>query len=332
MNKLLTICLVASCLLVACVGKPKYTYFMENDFREGIKLYRSADINIFGNIEQYCVVDSFIVVMLKQNTSMFGLYNANTLSEIKSWGNKGRAGNEYLMPKVIKYADSRFVIWDKPCSRMEFYDVNHPSYMEQIETKEINDMPNLVCHAGNNTFVYERQYPHEISLFQWRLGDEPIKMTTLTEYAERYKNSDVYSGFLEADESRNRVIYAFQFIDGFDIMDMNGKTLKKVRRKNSSAPSLNSNGGIDGYNSNTYCFGLRKGTESFFLYHVGFCGTEWLKDMKRRTYIEEFDWDGNPLRRYELPMIVSNLDCLLNGRFVIQDNTSEDAILQIFSF
>ena len=328
MNKI--VISLISCMLIACTGKPKSFYITDEDFKESIKLHRSANIDVFGNIKKFCVVDSFLLVNLSQDESIFCLYNTNSLSMIKSWGNIGRAGNEYLFPIVIKYDDDRFVIWEKSYKRMEFYNVHNLDNTDIVETKEITDMPNLVSHAGDNIFVYERLYPREISLFRWHLGEDPLMITTLKDYATLFKDSNVYAGFLETDENRDRIVYAFQFIDGFDILDMNGDLIKKVRRKNSPGPSLNHNGGIDGFVSNTYCFGLQKGKNSFFLYRVGFSGTEWIEDMKRVTYLEEFDWDGNPLRRYELPMIISGFECMRDGRFIIQDNTSEDATLQIF--
>jgi hypothetical protein len=323
---------LVSCLLIACsTAKPKSFYITDEDFKESIKLHRSASIDVFGKVKKCYAVDSLILISLSQNDSIFSLYNANSLSKIKSWGNIGRAGNEYLHPSIIKYDDAHFAIWGKTHKRMEIYNVHNISDMCLMEAEEVNDMANLVFHAGDNIFVYERLRPREISLFRWRLGEAPSLLATLKEYDDLYQNSEVYSGFLEADESKNRVIYAFQFMDGFDLFDMNGSLLKKVRRKNSSAPSLNNNGGIDGFTSNTYCFDLRKGKDSFFLYRVGFSGTEWIENMERVTYIEEYDWDGNPLRRYELPMIISGFDCIQDGRFVIQDNASEDAILQIFT-
>lgn len=314
-------------VLISCTKKPEYTYITDDDFKENIQLHRKGNIDVFGHIDEFCVVDSLIAVELSQDTAVFGIYNLNTSSFVRSWGNKGRAENEYLIPRVIKYNDSCFIIWDKTYAKMEFYDLNNLDHFNKKETKEINDMPLSICYTGDEIFVYDRKYSNEISLFRWHLGDTPVLIATLDEYADRYENSKAYSGFLEANLKGDRVIYAFQYMDGFDLFDMNGNKIKQIRRKDSENPPYE----ISHRDAVTYCFGIRKGEYGFFLYRVGFTGEELLKERDRVTYIEEYDWDGNPIRRYELPMFVSNFDRIPDGRFVIQDDTSEDAALQIFA-
>lgn len=316
-------------LITACNNNVNEEFIDETDFKETKSLIKSDNIiRDILYVDDFIVTDKSLIIKNDFDSLIFKAYDLNNLSHIKSWGFKGKASNEYLMPRLIKISDNKFSIFDKTSSKFELFDVSMMDICDKLDI-DIYDMPMSICYIGNNTFIYDRIQSDNLSLFRWTIGKPPILINDFNNYSQKYKNSNIYNGFIAADSTSDRIIYAFQYIDGFDILDSNGDVIKKIRRKDHTDPVLKDNS-IDYMNATTYCFGLRSNKNGFYIYRVGYSGAELKQDMNRITYIEEFDWNGNPIRRYEIPFFISNFEYTSDNRFILQDNMSEEEPLKIF--
>lgn len=81
-----------------------------------------------------------------------------------------------------------------------------------------------------------------------------------------------------------------------------------------------------------YYFGVRTTNKAIFLYYVGHNGGELSENLNVTTYIEKYDWDGRPLKRFQLNNFIWNFD-LLPGtkpeeeRFIGLDQSNEDPFI-----
>ena len=298
------------------------------DFGEPVPLTRSEKaVRGFMSVDEFFVVDSLLVIENSRSDSIFMVYGLGSLDLLYSWGTIGRSANEYTMPKLIK-DDNNLIIADFNSQKMEWWEPSRHLLTGKKDMRS-EDMPQSIVNAGDDLFVYDRIRPNELDLFTWKPGEKPSKIFDFEYLRQRYNNTGVYLGFLGVNAKRSRIIYAYQYINGFDILDMKGNILKMIRKEEGGEPVLNGNS-IDYLQSKTYCFGIRTRDESFFLYYVGYSGSELVSDPNRVTYIEEYDWEGKPLHIYSLPSFVSGFDIISDNAVICQDNYSENEPMVIF--
>jgi hypothetical protein len=328
MKLILELFLFSAIVFASCSdGKTEKIAF--RDFGEPIPLTRS-DKALKGLIavDEFFVADSLVVIKNSRADSIFMVYDLENLDLLYSWGTKGRSSKEYILPRLIKTGDNNLIIADFSSKKMEWWDLSRQLLTGKSEIRSM-DMPQSIAVTGDSLFIYDRTRPEELDMFKWNMAHQPVEIFDFEYLAKKYSNSGIYLGYLGANKEASRIIYAYQYINGFDLLDVDGNILKKVRRESGGVPRLSANA-IDYLKSKTFCFGLRAYEKSFFLYYVGYDGDELMSERERTTYIEEYDWDGKPLRIYSLPTFVSGFDVISEDAFICQDDYSEDEPLVIF--
>lgn len=313
-------------LLLSCSAK-EYSYISETDFSEIIRMEKKGGFDVLARIDAMTVVGNKLLVRADQSTNIFSLYDLN--GEVrKTWGNKGRAPGEYMVPMISKVDFNSFMVYDIPIERKEYYLINGDSLFmqESIKLNNMHDMPLSIHSMNKNTIVYDRRQPKELSIYKYHDDGTIIHITSMEDYKEIYSDSKVYMGYMEINPMGDCFVYAFQYIDGFDIYDMQGNAICKVRRESFKTPS-NSDYSLQ----KTYCFAIDKSENGFLLYRVNYSGNELMNNLSCVTYIEEYDWSGNPIRRYELPLFASNIAYIGNGEFMVYDAYSEDESIKHFA-
>lgn len=313
-------------LLWSCSAK-EYSYISETDFSETIRMEKKGGFDVLARIDAMTVVGNKLLVRADQSTNIFSLYDLN--GEVrKTWGNKGRAPGEYMIPMISKVDSNSFMVYDIPIERKEYYLINHDTVFiqESVTLRNMYDMPLSICCMNKNTILYDRRQPKELSIFQYTDNGATKLITSLDDYKEIYPDSKVYMGYLEINPMQDCFVYAFQYIDGFDIYDIQGNVVCKVRRESFKTPSQS-----DYSLQKTYCFAIDKSENGFLLYRVNYSGEELMNNSSCVTYVEEFGWSGNPIRRYELPLFASNIAYIGNGEFMVYDAYSENESIKYFA-
>ena len=328
MRKLIFIMAVA--LISSCNND--ITYISDEDFSKTIKMKKSLGIDaLINDVTRMIRTGDEVVVQNYRDSAMFCVYNYKSGELVHSWGYRGRADNEYLFPEIFQLNDGKFGINDMGKTKMEFYDdfTSQPSSVTKYEKLPMS--VNEICYLYGNEYVFFDDTPSKLTLCKWKVGEEPTPLPSLDYYAEKYSESHSYIGFLGTNRA-DKIVYAFNFIDGFDMFDAEGNLTKRVRRKDSNGIST-----FTGYEDNEqdedfriFSFRIYTDYDGFYIYRVNSTNSELNKSLERTTYIEQFDWEGHPVRRYELPMFVRHFCPLGDGKFMVYDITSENEALQIF--
>lgn len=323
--------LFVAAIMVACSRGNVY-YVADEDFAETVKMKKTLGIDaLINDVSKFVKSGDHIIVENYRDSAIYCAYNYKSGELVRSWGYKGRANNEYSLPEIIQLEDGKFGINDMGKCRMEFYDNfdGHPSSI--VEYDDLQMGVNDICHLQTNEYVYYNIIPGESTIYKWKVGEKPTPLPALDIYAERYTEEAAYGGFLGTNGD-GKILYAFTYIDGFDIFDAEGNCVKQVRRKGSNGAST-----FEGYKEDesdedykVFSFRACCDKDGFYIYRVNYSSAELDESLERTTYIEQFDWDGRPIRRYELPMFFRNLCALGDGKFVVYDITSENEALQIF--
>jgi len=140
----------------------------------------------------------------------------------------------------------------------------------------------------------------ERKITKWRNGETPVEIYNFDpdQFKDLRESFHSFRGRLAINEREEKLVYAYQFLRRFDIINFDGELIKTVEIS-PSTPLLPEK--FDPENAVFSYMAIRASTDSFFLLYIGHSNKEAQeKNYQLTTYIEEFDWDGYPLRRYQL--------------------------------
>lgn len=329
MKKILFVAIAA--IAFSCTSR-NYTYISDEDFGPAIKLEKTLGIDaLINDVARMVKIGDEVIVQNFRDSAIFCVYNYKSGELVHSWGYIGQANNEYQFPDIIKLEDDRFGIYDGGKNKIEYYDNTTTPPSKTIGLKPLNLASNDMTHLGGNEYVFYFPMPSKRTIYKWEIGEEPIPLPALDAYAEKYSDSNAYDGFIATNE-KDKIVYAFNYIDGFDIFDTDGNCINSIRRKGTNGIST-----FTGYKDNeseedfrVFSFHVSADKDGFFIYRVNHTNSELNESLERTTYIEQFDWEGRPLRRYEYQGFIRNFCPLGDGKFIIYDITSENEALQIY--
>ncbi len=317
-------------LFTAC--QSEHVRFDEKDFAE-ITPLKGEDIAVkeLLNVHSFLVKNDLLIVQNDRQDSIFMGINIHSGHCDKAWGRKGHGPDEYLYPRLVNSGENEFEIIN--FGNKNIITAHLPSYeLEKKELEKMSDFPLNIVSAGENKYVYDVMMPRKQHLFVWNYGEKPQLIYTFPDLKEKYKNTSVYNGFLTANSKNNRIVYVYQYLRRFDILDFSGKRINSIEVTPNKSVKLQSNGNIDYVNSMVYYMGVKSTEKFFYLYYVGYTGDELQDNLKVPTYIEQYDWNGSPIKRYQLDRFIFDFDIKSDNMFIGLDRYSEDKPFIKFSY
>lgn len=135
-----------------------------------------------------------------------------------------------------------------------------------------------------------------------------------------------YAGGYAINSDKNRIIYAYNFFRQIHLFDLNGNLLRilKGKGKNDHKTGNNMYDWMDNHqNANYYSpYGVNTTDQYiYFIYLDGITIDDSINNKnKKRTLIEQYDWNGNPIRRIEL-------DRTTSGAYLIDEDKNKIYLL-----
>ena len=309
-------------VLFGCINqneKENIQSISEEDFKENIQLREERKVTKeMLNVRNFFVQDSFLVVNNSRKDSLFMVFDLSTFKCLHSWGRRGHGPNEHgLFTHTVKLSDDSFQIADFSRYRIDTYAL--PKFNLVSENKIVNErkeralrhIPQKLLTDGHY-YYYDNFIKHELFLSKWQNGETPEEIYDFGKYKKTYKSSSFYWGCLGLNKEHNRIVYAYKYLRRFDLLDLDGNYIKTV--KINPYPTIHERGKNLDREKSTMCYmAVRASKDSFYIYYLGYTVDE-LEDKGRKiaTYIEEFDWNGNPVNRYKLNRVISDFEIIKN--------------------
>lgn len=327
-------------MFIRCKDKnPNIHKVYEDDFQNKINLKenRKATKEML-NVRDLFVQDSLLLVNNSKTDTIFKIFSLNSFTCINSWGIEGRGPEEYGTYKyLIRVSSKKFQIADFSKSWIETYTIPDFTLEKKQKIKNnkpsgIREIPQRIVTSDGIHYYYDNLFRQKLSIKKWRNGEKPFIINDFSHIKESFGSPTFYTGELAINTKKNKLIYAYNYLRRFDIMDLNGEIIKIIEVL-PSAPSPVERSNSNYVPESTMCYmGIRADDDSFFLYYVGYPPTELEEnDMLLPCYIEEYDWKGNPLNRYKLNQYISTFDIIENGKqnvsFVGVDITRKNPLI-----
>ena len=328
-------------VLFACInrnGKENIQSISEEDFKGHIQLREERKVTKeMLNVRNFFVQDSFLIVNNSRKDSLFMAFDLSTFKCLHSWGRRGHGPDEHgLFTHIIKLPGDSFQIADFSRYRIDTYAL--PKFDLVAENKIVNErkqralrhIPQKLITDGRY-YYYDNFIKHELFLSKWRNGETPEEICDFGRYKKIYGSSSFYWGCLGLNKERNRIVYAYKYLRRFDLLDLDGNYIKTVEIN--PYPTIHGRGKNLNREKSTMCYmTARTSKKSFFVYYLGHSANELEEGGSRTaTYIEEFDWDGNPINRYELNRVISDFEIIENNKkqvsFIAIDEENDNPLI-----
>lgn len=320
MKKYINCLFAISMLLCSCRNeKSKIKTVTENDFPEYLNLkediLRTKEML---NIRNFFVQDSFLIINNSRKDSLFMIFDLNTLDCVTSWGLKGKGPGEYgtfthlmnISSEKFQVADfSRYLI--QTYSIPEFKLVDEQKISNDRLENQLKEIPQKILTTDGLLYFYDNFIGNELLLTKWENGYPPIVINRFDSFKEKYKSSLTSWGSMALNRKLDRIVYAYHYFRRFDIINFQGEIIKTVEITPSTPEPIEHGRNLDIENSVLCYMGAKAFKDSFFLYFLGRSQKEMLnKEIPIHCYIEEYDWNGNPIKRYELNKYISDFEII----------------------
>ncbi len=165
----------------------------------------------------------------------------------------------------------------------------------------------------DSSFIYENYSETGVGELVKITGGEREVIHNFADIVKVTHDQYGYRGAMGVNGVSGRIVYAYQYLRRFDIYEADGKIVSINLDRNAASPEIYK-GQLDRLNSTIHYSAASVTDDRIYLYYIG-KSPKGLAEFGNVTYVEEFDWDGNPIKRYELNAFYSFV-AYQGGRFV----------------
>jgi hypothetical protein len=290
--------------------------FYESDFPEKIKLTGVEMLfdSLIWNPYGINVRDSFLYVRNGDTQYFFDIFRiseSDTCKFVHHCLTYGNGPNDRLYPVIIPSNDSNIWIYDFYSMTLSKYDSIefHTNTMPVALAKyDAHYQDRKVTLLDSQSFLIASQNLHESRFSIFSFDGQLVKQigvpmfddkTVFFEDIEIEKILNVNKNIVT--NGKDRIIVSFHETDLIEIFDFDGNKIKQIFGPNQYLPNVNTNNMHD-------CYTNSQAVDSEVW--LKYSGRHYRDYDSHANYIHVFDWDGTPLRIYELdiPIIFFAVD------------------------
>lgn len=340
MSKNILVLLFMFMLAFGCGKNKNKESLLIDNFQQQIALKEKRIItNEFINVRNFFVRDSFVFINNQRDDSVLMVFDLNTANCIKAWGRRGKAPDEFgAFTHLINLPNNRFIVGDFSKYSIATYSfpdldlIDKHKNLELYVSKANRDIPQSIIALDEKHFIYTNLF-QDYSIKKWEKGNYPNTINTF----EHLKNDadfphTYYFGSIALSAKQKRIVYAYRYLRKIDILDFEGRIIKTI----TLTPNINPNikrGKLDLKRTTMSYIGARATDDSFYLLFIGHSPME----IERQnflipSYIEEYDWNGNPITRFRVNRYIHDFDIVNYGdsiSFIGIDLTDEHQLIHL---
>lgn len=290
----------------------EFFYKNKNPFGETIELtgeQKIADTVIFKVGETQAIIKDELMIMKNNRRFMlFQLPDLNFLGYTNATFGKGP--DEFLDPKLVSTPNDDIISYIFESTNQKLYSLDRTGKISPMpfnfnEKKHRNYSDKELINIAPGDYIYCETTSKGKSIFRTQTkGDSTeIKEVLNLSLNPKLKSWTTYIGDFVANPKLNRMAYAYKYFKIIKFMDLDGKTIKTVNFERETFDE-NSIYQIDGLDANiTHYWGACAQDKYVYFLYSGRTPYDVVKEWSKGLhyiYVEQYDWNGNPIRKYKL--------------------------------
>lgn len=238
------------------------------------------------------------------------LFKLPELKSIMFLGNIGNGPGELLYPYLIDTPDTGAICYVTDLIKYgTLFRLTNDYRLEAIDSplKSISSYhAEHIYHLGGNEYMYVEKRNEGMDIMKSRIENDSILTEKVYHLNLRstQQNWAAYMGCFGVNAAKNRMVYAYKYYRKLKFMDLDAKQVRTVTFRKEIDFDDNSLNFADGMDRNvTQYYELYVQPDYVYISYSGKTPVEKMKEImnhKYYLYIEQFDWNGNPIRKFKL--------------------------------
>ena len=250
------------------------------------------------------------VDVFSQDLHPFIIFDYPAMTYVTEAGKYGNGPDEFIFGDIIPTTDPNCLCYLMEITRDKLYKltrkgeiVPYPYSFKSSTSKE--NFKEYIHNIGKDDFIYTDKSKSGRSIFRsYPEGDSIIcKELCSLQVDPELKSPFAYMGYFAVNPEKNRMAFAYKYYKKLKFMTMDASVIKDIDydRQKFDEKTLHKVDGLD-YNL-THYWGISGCDDYVYLVYSGRTPrevtAEWNEDNVY-IYVEQYDWNGNPIRKYRL--------------------------------
>jgi hypothetical protein len=277
-------------------------------FGETINL-TGKPVNIKENIkpEQLFVKENYLITNNQRKDSVFMIFEIPSMKCVAAFGERGNGPNEFGYPRIVETAEDSILFY--------IYDINekvykvsiknlYPEYYITLSKKSRSFDEKQIVFINNKTAYYSATASKSEMIYYFNKDSIPQDKSIIDLAIHGIKGSwATLIGDFGINTNCGRIAYAYKYFKRLRIIDINSlKARNIIFEATNIEKGLNDIATLEPTNI-THYWGMSANNEYFWMLYSGRTPVDVYNDNRNKRkyiFVEKFDWNGNPVRRYKL--------------------------------
>ncbi|MDH6344229.1 hypothetical protein M2480_003163 [Parabacteroides sp. PFB2-12] len=244
-----------------------------------------------------------------ENPGMYMLFRLPDFQYITSFGKRGNGPDEFLFPHIFPTGKKDALSYVYESSRKELYKANFDGELTSVGV-EFEKVPKAVRSdiygfaADDNTYYYTEIVPRGRAFFRAKMEGDSLQTEQLynISFSEKHKSWSAYIGDFLVHPEGKRLVYAYKYFKRILFYDTESGVAKTVDFNKEGVVAANDIVTL-GPDNVTFYWGASCSADYIYLTYSGRTPIQVTKENNEGDgyiFVEQFDWHGNPIRKYKL--------------------------------
>jgi hypothetical protein len=265
------------------------------------------DIKENTNAEQLFIKDKYLITNNQRKDSIFMIFELPAMKCIAAFGAKGMGPGEFNYPRIIQTEEDSVLFYIYEYFNEKVYKVTlkhlKPEYYLTLPKNRSYDDKQIIF-TSSKTGYYASAGDKGKKVYYFNKDSLPQQKIFNDLAIKGVKGSwSTLIGDFGMNVNEGRIAYAYKYFKRLKIVDIRSNIEKNLifEAKNLDK-GLNDVQTLEPTNI-THYWGMSAGKKYFWMLYSGRTPVSVYNDnqhKKKYIYVEKFDWNGNPVRRYKL--------------------------------
>ena len=246
------------------------------------------------------------VDVFSQDLHPFIIFDYPEMTYVTEVGKYGNGPDEFIFGDIIPTTDPDCLCYLMEITRDKLYKltrkgeiVPYPYSFRSSAYQE--NFKEYIHNIGKDDFIYIDRSKSGRSIFRsYPEGDSIVcKELCSLQVDPELKSSFAYTGHLAVNPKKNRIVYAYQYYKRLKFLTLDASAIKDIdyNLDKFKAKTLRMVDGLDYNVAHYFCI---TGCENYvYCAYSGRIPSDLSADWSY-TYLEQYDWNGNPIKKYKL--------------------------------
>jgi hypothetical protein len=267
-------------------------------------------LNIKENIkpQQLFVKDKYLITNNQRSDSIFMIFELPGMKCVASFGVKGNGPDEFNFPQIVETTEDSVLFYIYEMTNEKIYKVSAarilPEYYLTLSKANRSFGDKQIFFTGIRTAFYASSTAKGKMIYTYNTDSIPQERVLCNLSIKGKKGSwTTWIGDFGVNRNEGRAAYAYKYFKRLKIIDLGTKKEREIIFDSKELATGQSDIATLEPTNITHFWGMSANQEYFWMLYSGRTPVDVMNDNRNKRkyiYVEKYDWNGNPVKRYKL--------------------------------